>query len=386
MKASASTMFCTSIRANKVRELAKVDKHTNQPRVGLDFMSPRSDRRMSQVEYVQSSVHCSCRGGAGGLGPVKQPQLWRLHMSKKGLMNDVIPRTDVFRRAARIGAEIRNIKLSGDLPDHTIAAINSLLLEHKVIFFRDQNHLDDAGHEHLALRLGRPMPLLLAAERTRSILEIDSARGGVRADNWHIDLSCMHAYPKISVLRGVVIPAIGGDTVWSNTAAAYCDLPPPLQRLANDLWAVHSSAFDFAVTVRPSEADQKHYDELRTKRRLETEHPVVRVHPETGEPTLVLGAYVTRFVDIPKYDGQRLFDLFEYHVTSPENTVRWSWSRGDVAMWDNRATMHYAVKDYGDQARVVRRVALEGEVPVSVDGRCSILRNQVIEPSPANVG
>ncbi|MCK1583957.1 TauD/TfdA family dioxygenase [Bradyrhizobium sp. 168] len=307
-------------------------------------------------------------------------------MSERGLIHKVIPRTDVFRCTPRIGAEIRNIKLSGDLPSHTIAAINDLLLEHKVIFFRDQNHLDDAGQEAFALRFGRLMPLLLAPKGTTPILEIDSARGGVRADNWHIDLSCMDTYPKISVLRGVVIPQIGGDTVWSNTAAAYLDLPPPLQRLADDLWAVHSSAFDFSVTVSPSEADQKHYDELRTRRRLETEHPVVRVHPESGERTLVLGAYVTRLVDIPKYDGQRLFDLFEYHITAPENTVRWRWRQDDVAIWDNRATMHYAARDYGAQGRVVRRAAIEGEVPVSIDGRRSIARTMVTEPSPANAG
>ncbi|NYG45400.1 taurine dioxygenase [Bradyrhizobium sp. IAR9] len=303
-------------------------------------------------------------------------------MSETSAIDNIIPRTDVVKRAPRIGAEIRNIKLSGDLPGQTIAAINALLLEHKVIFFRDQSHLDDAEQERFALRWGKIVPpLLRAAEGTTSILEIDSAHGGVRADNWHIDLSCMDAYPKISVLRGVVIPPVGGDTVWSNTAAAYLDLPPPLQRLADDLWAAHSTAYDFSNTVRPSEADQKLYDEIRTKKRFETEHPVVRVHPETGERTLVLGSYVTRLVDIPKYDGHRLVSLFESHITKPENTVRWNWKRGDVAIWDNRATMHYAVNDFGEQRRVVHRVAIEGQVPVSVDGRCSIARVNVTKPS-----
>lgn len=297
-------------------------------------------------------------------------------MSETALIDNVIPRTDVVKRAPRIGAEIRNIKLSGDLPNQTIAAIKGLLLDHKIIFFRDQGHLDDTEQERFALRFGKLVPPQLgAAKGTMSILEIDSTRGGVRADNWHIDISCMLAYPKISVLRGVVIPAVGGDTVWSNTAAAYLSLPPPLQRLADDLWAVHSSAFDFAVTVRPSEADKKLYDEFLTRTRFETEHPVVRVHPETGERTLVLGSYVTRFVDIPKYDGHRLLDLFESHITALENTVRWNWKQGDVAIWDNRATMHYAIKDYGDHGRVVRRAAVEGEVPVSVDGRCSVARS-----------
>lgn len=295
-------------------------------------------------------------------------------MSGTTLIDNVIPRTDVVQRAARIGAEIRNIKLSGDLPDHTIAAINGLMLKHKVIFFRDQSHLDDAEQERFALRWGKLVPPLLgAAQGTMSIFEIDAVHG-VRADTWHIDGACMDAYPKICVLRGAVIPPLGGDTIWSNVAAAYLDLPPPLQRLADDLWAIHSSAYDSAVTVRPSEADKKRYSEFITKTSFETEHPVVRVHPETGERTLVLGMYVTRFVDIPKYDGEKLFDLFESHITAPENTVRWNWKQGDVAMWDNRATMHYAVNDYGDQRRVVRRATVDGEVPVSVDGRRSVPR------------
>ncbi|MCC8969146.1 TauD/TfdA dioxygenase family protein [Bradyrhizobium brasilense] len=308
-------------------------------------------------------------------------------MNQTALIDNVIPCTDVVKRAARIGAEIKNIKLSGDLPDQTIAAINGLLLEHKVIFFRDQCHLDDAEQERFALRLGKlvPVPTLGATKGTMSMLEIDYERGGIRSDVWHIDLAYLEAYPKILVLRGVVIPPVGGDTVWSNTAAAYLDLPPPLQRLADDLWTVHSNAYDFAEISRPSAADKKLYDEILAGWKFETEHPLVRIHPETGERTLVLGYYVKRFLDIPKYDGQRLFNLFQSHITAPENTVRWNWKQGDVAIWDNRATIHYALKDYGDQPRVVHRAAIDGEVPVSVDGRSSVARVKVTKQPPANV-
>lgn len=300
-------------------------------------------------------------------------------------IENVISHDDVVRHAARIGAEIRNIKLAADLPDETIAAIKSLLFKHKVLFLRDQNHLDDDGQEAFSHRLGKVIPPLLGSTKERSsVLKIDSARGGVRADNWHVDLSCMDAYPKISVLRGVVIPPIGGETLWANTAAAYLDLPAPLRRVADELWATHSNAFDFAAIVHPTEADRKFYLDFRSKRMLETDHPVVRVHPESGERTLVLGGYVTRFVDIPKYDGQRLFDIFEHTITAPENTVRWHWNVGDVAIWDNCATMHCAVLDYGDQRRVVHRVVIEGEVPVSVDGRRSVARVKAAGPSPVN--
>ncbi|WP_128937183.1 TauD/TfdA dioxygenase family protein [Bradyrhizobium zhanjiangense] len=302
-------------------------------------------------------------------------------MSTTALIGGVVPSTDVVKRAARIGAEIKNIKLSGDLPDHAIAAINSLLLEHKVIFFRNQGHLNDAEQERFAARLGKlvPHPMLGATKGMASLLELDSTRGGGRADVWHADGTFAEAYPKILVLRAIVMPRFGGDTVWSNTAAAYLDLPPPLQRLADGLWAVHSNVFDYAGIARIREVDKKHFDEVFTRTVFETEHPVVRVHPETGERTLVLGALVKHFVGVGKYDGQKLFDLFQSHITAPENTVRWNWLEGDIAIWDNRATQHYAVNDYGDQHRVVRRATVEGDVPVSVDGRSSVTRFKATE-------
>ena len=94
----------------------------------------------------------------------------------------------------------------------------------------------------------------------------------------------------------------------------------------------------------------------------------------------MLGNFVQRFVGLSKYDSQKLFDLFQSHITAPENTVRWSWRQGDVVIWDNRATQHYAVNDYGDQHRVVRRATIDGEVPVSIDGRSSVTRVKAAKP------
>ncbi|MCO5966396.1 TauD/TfdA dioxygenase family protein [Sinorhizobium meliloti] len=288
-------------------------------------------------------------------------------MNQMHSADNVIPRNDVLKCTARIGAEIKNLKLSADLSDRTIAAINDLVLEHKVIFFRDQGHLDDAEQERFTLRFGKPSPY---PEGTTPIFEIDSARE-LPTDVWHVDWSCLQAYPKISVLRGVVIPPVGGDTVWANTAAAYLDLPLPLRRLADDLWAAHNFP---GVYKRPSA-------EVIKGPRIETEHPVVRIHPETGERSLVLGSYVIHFVGVSRYDGQKLIDIFESHITAQENTVRWKWKQGDVAIWDNRATMHCATKDYCDQRRVVHRTTVEGEVPVSVDGRYSVARFTFVGPN-----
>jgi taurine dioxygenase len=299
-------------------------------------------------------------------------------MSNPVILNQVIPESDIVPLTGRVGAEVRGIRLNGDLPDATIGAVNQLLLKHKVIFFRGQEHLDDQEQELFARRLGDlvPHPTQGAIAGTASILNLDSSRGGGRADQWHTDVTFVDAYPKFSVLRGVVIPAAGGDTIWSNTHAAYESLPAPLKLLAESLWAIHSNVYDYAA-VRPRAS----VEQVFTSTVYETEHPVVRVHPETGEKSLLLGNFVQRLVGLSKSDSARLYEVFQSYVTAPENTVRWRWKAGDVAIWDNRATQHYAVNDYGDQRRVVRRATIDGDVPVSVDGRRSITHVKAAKPA-----
>jgi alpha-ketoglutarate-dependent sulfate ester dioxygenase len=286
--------------------------------------------------------------------------------------------------AGRIGAQIENVRLSGDLPAGVVASIESALAKHKVIFLRSQGHLDDAGQERFAARLGDLVahPTNPARPGT-AILELDSTGGGGRADHWHTDVTFMDVYPKISILRGVVIPPFGGDTVWANTVAAYDGLSPALKALAESLWAVHSNLYDYAA-VKPhsTPAAARRYDEIFTSTVYETEHPVVRVLPG-GERSLVLGYFIRRFVGYSQPDSNHLFELLQSYVTKLENTVRWRWQEGDVAIWDNTATQHYAINDYGDQKRVVRRSTVQGELPVSVDGRTSVTKRKTVKPPAA---
>ncbi|MGH8383325.1 TauD/TfdA dioxygenase family protein [Pseudomonas sp.] len=273
--------------------------------------------------------------------------------------------------AGRIGAEIRGVQLSADLEPAVIEAIQAALVAHKVIFFRAQHHLDDQGQEAFAHLLGEPIahPTVPVREGTRFLLELDGER---RANSWHTDVTFVDAYPKASILRSVVAPAAGGDTVWANTATAYEDLSAELQALADQLWAVHSNEYDYAAAkpnVTPEQ--QESYRRIFTSTVYETEHPVVRVHPVSGEKTLLLGHFVKRLKGYSQVDSAHLFNLLQSHVTRLENTVRWRWQAGDVAIWDNRATQHYAVDDYGTQGRVVRRVTLQGDVPVGVLGQRS---------------
>lgn len=283
---------------------------------------------------------------------------------------------DLHPVAGRIGAEIRDVRLSGELGKETFGAIRQALLKYKVLFFRGQQHLDDAGQEAFARRWGDLVahPTVPVRDGTGYLLELDSVHGG-RANSWHTDVTFDLAYPQASILRAVVIPQAGGDTVWANTAQAYLDLPPALRQLADSLWALHTNDYDYAARFNTDSAGLKRYREIFTSTIYETEHPVVRVHPETGERTLVLGHFVKKLLGYPTGDSEHLLKLLDSYVTRLENTVRWRWSAGDVAIWDNRATQHYAINDYGDQHRVVRRVTIAGDVPVGVDGRRSVSRN-----------
>ncbi|WP_342246245.1 TauD/TfdA dioxygenase family protein [Pseudomonas sp. OTU5201] len=280
---------------------------------------------------------------------------------------------DIHPVAGRIGAEIRGVTLSGSLDAATLEAIQAALVQYKVIFFRGQTQLDDQGQEAFAKRLGEPVahPTVPVREGTHYLLQLDGAEGQ-RANSWHTDVTFVDAYPKASILRSVVAPAAGGDTVWANTAAAYQDLPATLRELADKLWAVHSNEYDYAA-VRPHVSAEKleQYRKVFTSTVYETEHPVVRVHPVSGERTLVLGHFVKRIKGFSQADSAHLFAVLQGHVTRLENTVRWRWQAGDVAIWDNRATQHYAVDDYDTQPRIVRRVTLAGDVPVSIDGQRS---------------
>lgn len=285
---------------------------------------------------------------------------------------------DLIPIGGRIGAEVRGIDLGPDLDEGQAAAIFDALYRHKVLFFRDQHHLDDAAQEAFAARLGQPVPHPTVPVRDGSsyLLELDSLNGG-RASSWHTDVTFAPAYPAASILRAVTSPEAGGDTTWANTAAAYEALPEPLKPLVDNLWALHTNAYDYAATrVAVDPENQRRHREVFASTVYETEHPVVRVHPVTGERTLVLGAFVKQFVGLSASDSRVLLKLLQDQVTSLENTVRWRWRAGDVAIWDNRATQHYAVDDYRDQRRVMRRVTIAGDVPVALDGRAS----RVVKP------
>ncbi|ORV99975.1 TauD/TfdA dioxygenase family protein [Mycobacterium kyorinense] len=284
---------------------------------------------------------------------------------------------NVTKLGSRIGARIDGVRLSGDLDADAADAIHQALLRHKVIFFRGQEHLDDSEQLAFARLLGTPIGHpAIKADNAPVITPIDSDYG--KANRWHTDVTFVANYPAASILRAVTLPGYGGSTLWASTAAAYTALPEPLKHLAENLWALHSNRYDYAAAPAALTDQQRALREAFEQIDFRTEHPVVRVHPETGERTLVAGDFVRGFLGVDSYESHVLLELLQRRITVPENTIRWNWEPGDVAIWDNRATQHRAVDDYDDQHRLMHRVTLMGDVPVDVHGQ----RSRVVSGAP----
>ncbi|MBB2890987.1 TauD/TfdA dioxygenase family protein [Flexivirga oryzae] len=295
---------------------------------------------------------------------------------------------EVRKVGDHIGAQIGGVTIGADVPPAQVAEIKAALAAHQVIFFRGQHHADDADQRAFAALLGtltKPHPTV--AGDGDAVLLIDSDHS--KANSWHTDVTFVDRIPSASLLRAVELPPYGGTTVWANTTRAYAQLHPALQALADRLWAVHSNLYDYAA-----EHDEKRLGGIDVKEtayreefrhlEFETEHPVVRIHPVTGERTLFLGHFIQHFVGLTRDDSQDLFRLFQRHVTRLDNTVRWNWREGDLAVWDNQATQHYAVDDYdAREHRRLHRITLAGEVPVSIDGvRSSTRKGDASHYSP----
>jgi taurine dioxygenase len=282
----------------------------------------------------------------------------------------------IRRLTGRIGAELTGISLR-DATDHDIAELRAALLAARVVFIRGQE-LSAREQIDFARRLGpltQGHPTLPVIDGEELILDLDSLAGGA-ANHWHTDVTFVDRPPMFSILRAMVLPDVGGDTLWANTVAAYDDLPADLRQLADGLRALHSNGHDYGradvVALRATIGEVRLANLAAfVSEVFETEHPVVRVHPETGERALLLGGFAHRLVGHGAAESVDLMRILQAYVTRPENIVRWHWAVGDVAIWDNRSTQHYAIYDYGDARRRMQRVTTQGTPIEGLDGRPS---------------
>ncbi|MGW3007649.1 TauD/TfdA dioxygenase family protein [Streptomyces sp. NPDC001219] len=269
-------------------------------------------------------------------------------------------RFEVVPQAATIGAEIRGLDLSRPLSGGLRTELNRALLEWKVLFFRGQR-LSSRAQREFARNWGElETNPLLARGDSKDVVRFDKAAGGaVTFENvWHTDVTFRERPAMGAVLQLREVPPAGGDTLWADMAAAYDNLPPEIRARINEARAVHDYLPGFARLYSPAQLApfQEEFPPA--------EHPVVRRHPETGRRMLFVNAsFTTRIVGLGQAESDRLLRLLFQQAQVPEFQVRWRWQAGDLAFWDNRATQHYAVNDYGTRRRVAERVAIAGDRP-----------------------
>ena len=251
----------------------------------------------------------------------------------------------VTRLAGALGAEVNGPRLN-DLDEMDVAGIKRLMVKHMVLFFPEQ-HLREEEHiafgRHFGELGGRHPNIENPFTKNQELFELAASEGGI-ADEWHSDLTFMAQPSIMSILHMTKCPQAGGDTLWTNTRAAYDALSPPMQEMCDGLSALHDA--------QPHD----HAEQMAI-------HPVVRFHPETGRKSLFVNEHFTRrIVEMGPVESDCLLGFLTNWVKSPQFTVRYRWSAGTIGMWDNRCTQHYVLNDFADE-RVIQRVTVVGDVP-----------------------
>ncbi|MER6082363.1 TauD/TfdA family dioxygenase [Streptomyces sp. NPDC001833] len=276
---------------------------------------------------------------------------------------------EIRKVTANIGAQVLGVDITKPLDEEQIAAVREALNVHKALVF-DDVRLDDEGQEAFARQFGdltTAHPTVPAVDGAPNVLPVDSERG--RANHWHTDVTFVLNPPQASTLRSITVPPYGGETLIASSAAAYRQLPDPLRALADTLWAEHTNDYDYAVPDEEIDEEKAAQRAQFTSIEFRTVHPVVRVHPLTGERGLFIGGFAQRIVGLSKDESRRILDLLQAYVTRPENILRHRWSPNQLVLFDNRITQHYAIDNYDGRPRRLNRVTVAGDVPAGIEGK-----------------
>jgi taurine dioxygenase len=275
---------------------------------------------------------------------------------------DAVTRPEVRRLTTAVGATIGGVDLARPVEGETLGVVRQALLDHGVVFFRDQTASVEQLWDFLR-NFGTPQKddsFGTDADRPKDVQAADFSRTRRGTAFWHVDSSFLEKPPKFTLLRMVRGPAFGGDTCWASTAAAYEGLSRPVRDMLDGLSAVH--AITQAVSALGDYGDA-FIAEFCKRHAPQQTHPVVQLHPETGRKALfVTESCTTRIVDLQPAESRHLLGMLFEHIKSPDFSLRWRWSANDVALWDNRSVQHYAVPDYTAE-RIVHRIVVAGERP-----------------------
>ncbi|SEJ64049.1 taurine dioxygenase [Pseudomonas sp. NFR16] len=265
-----------------------------------------------------------------------------------------------------LGAQISGVDLSRDLTSAERDAIERALLEHQVLFFRDQP-VTPQQQARFAAHFGdlHIHPIYPNVPEQPEVLILDTAVTDVR-DNaiWHTDVTFLPTPALGAVLSAKQLPAYGGDTLWASGIAAFEALSAPMRSLLDGLTATHDFTRSFPLErFGSTPEDLARWEETRRKN-PPLSHPVVRTHPVSGRKALFVNdGFTTRINELEPAESEAILKMLFAHATRPEFTIRWRWQENDVAMWDNRVTQHYAVDDYRPQRRVMHRATILGDAP-----------------------
>lgn len=262
-----------------------------------------------------------------------------------------------------VGAVIEGADLSRPMDPAQVAQIRKLLTERGVVFFPGQGLTMQQMWDFVA-NFGTPW----ADDSFGSDDDVpddtkmmDSASTRYGTSVWHADSSFLAAPPKFTILQANTVPNVGGDTCWASMTAAYEALPEPVRTMLDGLNAVHSIELPMTRLGDYGGAFEDSFKAVHAPHQI---HPVVTVNPETGRKALFVSeCSTTRIVDVPGTISRHLLAMLIEHIRSPDFALRWRWTPGDVALWDNRTVQHYAVPDYTG-GRVMQRIVIKGEPPV----------------------
>lgn len=285
-------------------------------------------------------------------------------------MNDIatVAELDIRPLSGACGAEIFGVDLGQPLDDRTVAAIRKALLDHCVIFFRDQE-IDVAAHKALARRFGDIFihPNYKGIGSDNEIVEIKRAPGDKKivGEEWHADTTMMDAPPMGAILYALEVPPYSGDTLFANQYLAYESLSEGMKKMLAGLRAYHSDRKVAGPRANMNAFRTTKVREDDSWRETVSLHPVVVTHPETGRKLLYVNhSYTYCFEDMTEEESKPLLDYLLNHGHRPEFTCRFRWGKGSVAFWDNRVCKHLAVHDAHHHLRHMRRIQIAGTRPV----------------------
>ncbi len=267
--------------------------------------------------------------------------------------------------SASIGAEIGGVDISRDFQDAVVAEIRQALLDHLVIFFRDQDLVDIERHKAFTRRFGDLFihPNFNFGQENPEIVYLNRAPGDTRAagETWHADTTMMVEPPMAAILYALEVPDWGGDTLFANQYLAYESLSEGMKAMVSGLSAIHNDSRVAGPNVGLNAQRATKVREDDDWRMTEHNHPVVRIHPETGRKCLFVNRiYVHRFDGMSVAESEPLLAFLYDHCARPEFTCRFRWRNGSVAFWDNRCVQHLAIHDNHQAARRMQRTQIRG--------------------------